>query len=116
MNTEKPICPSASRDIAKKREQLAPETLATFRSFSRQVFADGALPSKTKELIAVAVAHVTQCPYCIRSHTKSAQARGASGQEIMEAIWVAAEMGAGGAIAHSALAIGEMNEEAPRPE
>jgi AhpD family alkylhydroperoxidase len=107
MNTEKPIFPSASRDIAKKREQLAPETLATFRSFSRQVFADGALPSKTKELIAIAVAHVTQCPYRIRSHTKSAQARGASGQEIMEAIWVAAEMGAGGAIAHSALAIDE---------
>src|SRR4051812_29609849 len=113
---EKPVFPSASRDIAKKREQLAPETLAKFRSFSRQVFAEGALPLKTKELIAVAVAHVTQCPYCIRSHTKSAQAKGASSQEIMEAIWVAAEMRAGGAIAHSALAIDEMNEEAPRPE
>lgn len=72
---EKPVFPSASGYIAKKREQLAPETLATFRSFSRQVFAEGELPSKTKELIAVAVAHVTQCPYCIRSHTKSAQAK-----------------------------------------
>ena len=57
---EKLVFPSASRDIAKRREQLAPKTLATFRSFSRQVFAEGALPSKTKELIAVAVAHVTQ--------------------------------------------------------
>jgi len=113
---EKLVFPSASRDIAKKREQLAPETLAAFGVFSRQVFADGALPSKTKELIAVAVAHVTQCPYCIRSHTKGAQARGASSQEIMEGIWVAAEMRAGAAISHSALAIDEMNEDAPVPE
>jgi AhpD family alkylhydroperoxidase len=87
---EKLICPSASRDIAKNREQLAPETLAIFRSFSRQVFAHGALPSKTKELIAVAVPHVSQSPNCIHNHTKSAQVRGASGQEIMEAMWVAA--------------------------
>jgi AhpD family alkylhydroperoxidase len=113
---EKPVFTSASRDITKKREELAPETVAAFRVFSHQVFADGALPSKTKELIAVAVAHVTQCPYCIRSHTKGAQARGASTQEIMEAIWVAAEMRAGAAIAHSALAIDEMNEDAPVPE
>jgi AhpD family alkylhydroperoxidase len=69
------------------------------------VFADGALPVKTKQLIAVAVAHVTQCPYCIRGHTKSALQHGATPQEIMEAIWVAAEMRAGGAYAHSALAL-----------
>ena len=105
---EKPMYPVASREIAKKREQLTPETLAAWRAFSRQAFADGALPAKTKELIAVAVAHVTQCPYCIRHHTAGAQARGASEQEIMEAIWVAAEMRAGAAVAHSALAIDEM--------
>jgi len=58
------------------------------------------------------VAHVTQCPYCIRSHTKSAQAKGATSKEIMEAIWVAAEMRAGGAIAHSALAIDTMKDVA----
>lgn len=66
--------PVASREIAKKREELAPETLAVWRAFSRQVFADGALPAKTRELIAVAVAHVTQCPYCIRHHTAAAKA------------------------------------------
>jgi AhpD family alkylhydroperoxidase len=107
---EEPMYPVASKEIAKKREELAPETLKAFRVFSRQVFTDGALPSKTKELIAVAVAHVTQCPYCIRTHTKSAQAKGATAVEIMEAIWVAAEMRAGGAIAHSALAIDVMNQ------
>jgi AhpD family alkylhydroperoxidase len=108
---EHPMYPAASKDIAKKREEFAPEILKTFRAFSHSVFADGALPSKTKELIAVAVAHVTQCPYCIRSHTKRARLKGATGKEIMEAIWVAAEMRAGGAISHSALAIDTINEE-----
>ena len=64
-----------------------------------------ALPAKTKQLIAVAVAHVTQCPYCIRGHTKSALHHGATSEEIMEAIWVAAEMRAGGSYAHSVIAL-----------
>jgi AhpD family alkylhydroperoxidase len=70
----------------------------------------GALPAKTKQLIAVAVAHVTQCPYCIRGHTKAALRHGATREELMEAIWVSAEMRAGGAYAHSALAIATMDE------
>ena len=102
--------PPASRELAQKRKELAPETLAAFRAFSERVFADGALPSKTKELIAVAVAHVTQCPYCIRGHTQAALRKGASQNEIMEAIWVAAEMRAGGAYAHSALALETMQK------
>jgi len=69
------------------------------------VFAEEALPVKTKQLIAVAVAHVTQCPYCIRGHTRGALQNGATAEEIMEAIWVAAEMRAGGAYAHSTLAL-----------
>lgn len=107
---ENSLYPSATPEIARKREQLTPETLNAWRAFSRQVFADGALSAKTKDLIAVAVAHVTQCPYCIRAHTKSARTRGATDKEIMEAIWVAAEMRAGGAIAHSAIAIDVMME------
>jgi AhpD family alkylhydroperoxidase len=75
------------------------------------VFADGALPAKTKQLIAVAVAHVTQCPYCIRGHTKAALRAGATQQEIMEAIWVAAEMRAGGAFAHATIALATMVDE-----
>jgi AhpD family alkylhydroperoxidase len=78
------------------------------------VFANGALDKKTKQLIAVAVAHVTQCPYCIEGHTKAALRRGASGRELMEAIWVAAEMRAGGAYAHSALALETANRESSR--
>jgi AhpD family alkylhydroperoxidase len=72
------------------------------------VFAEGALDRRTKQLIAVAVAHVTQCPYCIQGHTKLAHRKGATDAEIMEAIWVAAEMRAGGAYAHSALALDTM--------
>jgi AhpD family alkylhydroperoxidase len=69
------------------------------------VFAEGAIPAKTKQLIAVAVAHVTQCPYCIRGHTSAALRHGATAEEIMEALWIAAEMRAGGAYAHSTLAL-----------
>src|SRR5690606_40957535 len=69
------------------------------------------LPGKTKQLIAVAVAHVTQCPYCIRGHTQAALKAGATEQEIMEAIWVAAEMRAGAAYAHSTLALNTMLHE-----
>jgi AhpD family alkylhydroperoxidase len=100
-----PISPPATAEIAARRAELAPEVHDAFQEFSRRVFADGALDRKTKQLIAVAVAHVTQCPYCIRGHTKAAVRRGATDQELMEAIWVAAEMRAGGAYAHSALAI-----------
>ena len=76
---------------------------AAFQAFSQAVFADGALSNKTKQLIAVAVAHVTQCPYCIQGHTKAALRSGATAQELMEAVWVAAEMRAGAAFAHSTL-------------
>lgn len=99
-----------SQSLAEQRRALAPEIENAFRDFSRQVFADGALPTKVKELIAVAVSHVTQCPYCIRGHTRSAQRRGATAEEIMEAIWVAAEMRAGAAFAHSALAIASLEQ------
>jgi AhpD family alkylhydroperoxidase len=104
------LYPEATREISEKRTALTPETTAAFREFSKSVFKEGALPEKVKQLIAVAVAHVTQCPYCIRSHTKQAMRKGASKQEIMEAIWVAAEMRAGGSYAHSALAIDEMEK------
>ena len=101
--------PPPTPEIAHKRRELAPRQLDAFKAFSAAVFAEGVLPVKTKQLIAVAVAHVTQCPYCIRGHTEAALRHGASEQEIMESIWVAAEMRAGGAYAHSTLAIDTMH-------
>ena len=102
---EDQLYPPATRELAEQRQRLAPKPAEAFKAFSQSVFADGALPTKTKQLIAVAVAHVTQCPYCIRAHTKSAMRHGATPEETMEAIWVAAEMRAGGAYAHSAIAL-----------
>ena len=105
------VYPRATREIGDQRREFAPAIHQAFDAFSQQVFADGALPARTKQLIAVAAAHVTQCPYCIRGHTKLARRAGASDQEIMEAIWVAAEMRAGGAFAHSTVALHALDEE-----
>jgi AhpD family alkylhydroperoxidase len=104
--------PSSTRELAQKRRELAPEADAAFQAFSKAAFAEGALSAKMKQIVAVAVAHVTQCPYCIKGHTRAALRHGASEQELMEAIWVAAEMRAGGAFAHSALALDEMKKAA----
>lgn len=94
-----------------QRHALAPETNDAFRAFSKAVFADGALDRRTKQLIAVAVAHVTQCPWCIEGHVKAARSAGASPEQVMEAIWVAAEMRAGAAYAHSIKALDLMEDD-----
>ena len=106
--TSENLYPKVTKELAGKRTALAPEVMEAWNNFSKTVFKEGALPEKTKQLIAVAVAHVTQCPYCIRSHTRQALRKGASKEEIMEAIWVASEMRAGGAYAHSLIALDEM--------
>ena len=106
--------PPSTRELADKRRALAPDAQAAFEAFSKAAFAEGALSAKMKQVIAVAVAHVTQCPYCIKGHTKAALRAGATEAELMEAIWVAAEMRAGGAYAHSALALETMEEAAPK--
>ena len=105
MTTYEQLYPDATLQIARERTRLAPGPADAFHAFSRSVFAEGALSVKAKQLIAVATAHVTQCPYCIRGHTSAALQHGATAEEIMEAIWVAAEMRAGAAYAHSALAL-----------
>jgi AhpD family alkylhydroperoxidase len=106
------VYPMPSPELSRKRQELAPAIGRAFQDFSRQVFTAGALDAKTKQLIALAVAHVTQCPYCIRGHTKGALREGAAEEEMMEAIWVAAEMRAGGAVAHSVIALETMEAAA----
>lgn len=105
------VYPETSPDMARKRRELAPEIQSAFEAFSRQAFADGALPAKTKQLIAVAVAHVTQCPYCIQGHTRAALRAGVSAEELMEAVWVAAEMRAGAAYAHAAVMMAALSDK-----
>lgn len=108
------IYPALRPEFAKRRAELTPEANDAFKAFSKAVFAQGALDKKTKQLIAVAVAHVTQCGYCIRGHTSGAAREGATDAEIMEAIWVAAEMRAGGAYAHSAVALDTLEQRQAR--
>jgi AhpD family alkylhydroperoxidase len=110
------IFPQTTPDLAATRKNLAPHIHDAFTAFSKQVFAEGALPTKTKQLIAVAAAHVTQCPYCIRGHTQAALRHGATAEEIMEAIWVSAEMRAGGAYAHSVVALDAIEEANSRAQ
>lgn len=66
---------------------------------------DGAVSNKVRELIAIAVAHTTQCPYCIQVHIKNAKKAGATKAEVAEAIFVAAALRAGGAAAHGGMAM-----------
>lgn len=80
---------------------LASEQLKAFNDFNVAVFKEGALSKKDKEIIAVAITHVTQCPYCIDAHTKNAKKAGATLEELAEAVFVTAAVEAGGAITHS---------------
>ncbi|SLN70700.1 carboxymuconolactone decarboxylase family protein [Oceanibacterium hippocampi] len=105
------LYPKATRALADKRRTLAPDAEAAFRAFSEAAFREGVLTQKTKQLIAVAVAHATQCPYCIKGHVKAAARAGASAEEIMEAIWVTAEMRAGAAVAHSLIALDTLGDD-----
>ncbi len=90
----------------KTMRELAPEGMGAFDALNAAVFKDGALSLKVKELIEVAVAVTTQCPYCIEAHVKKAKAAGATEAELTEATLVAAALRAGGAVTHGAHAIG----------
>ncbi len=72
-------------DLAKlkKMEGLAPEVMKAFWAFDKAAVADGAIPVKYKELIAVAVALTTQCPYCIAIHSDNARKAGATDAELV---------------------------------
>ncbi|APW61862.1 carboxymuconolactone decarboxylase family protein [Paludisphaera borealis] len=84
----------------KKFGELAPAAWEGFIAFDKAAMADGAIPARTKELMAVAVALTTQCPYCIEIHTKKAKAAGCTEAELAETTMVAAALRAGGAITH----------------
>ena len=89
----------------KTMDALAPEVMKAFWAFDKAAVADGAIPVKYKELIAVAVALTTQCPYCIDIHSNNARKAGASETEIAEAAMVAASLRAGAAVTHATHAL-----------
>ena len=80
--------------------ELAPETMSAFRAWDKLALSGGAIPKKYKELIAIAVALTTQCPYCIELHRKQAVDAGVTETELAEVIHVAAALRAGGSITH----------------
>ena len=80
--------------------QLSPEAFRAFVEFDRAALKAGAIPAKYKELMAVAVALTTQCPYCIEIHAKRAKQAGASEQELAETTLIAAALRAGGSVTH----------------
>lgn len=85
--------------------ELAPEAFRAFLAFDEAVIKDGAISRKNKELIAVAVALTTQCPYCIQIHAQRAKQAGATEQELAEVTLVAAALRAGGAMTHGTHAL-----------
>jgi AhpD family alkylhydroperoxidase len=80
--------------------ELAPDAFKTFLAFDEAAMKDGAIPIKYKELMAVAVALTTQCPYCIDIHSKRAKKAGATEAEMAETTLVAAALRAGAAVTH----------------
>jgi AhpD family alkylhydroperoxidase len=84
----------------------ASEAVKAFWAFDKAAMADGAIPKKYKELIAVAVALTTQCPYCLELHRSGAEAAGATQEELAEASLVAAALRAGAAITHATHVVG----------
>jgi AhpD family alkylhydroperoxidase len=89
----------------KKMNGLALEAMKAFWAFDKLAVAEGAIPVKYKELIAVALAVTTQCPYCIDIHAGNARRAGATEAELAEAAIVAAALRAGGAITHATHAL-----------
>ncbi|MGQ0557869.1 MAG: carboxymuconolactone decarboxylase family protein [Nitrospiraceae bacterium] len=79
----------------------ASEAWQAFVAFDKAALADGAIPKKYKELMAIAVALTTQCPYCIEIHADAARKAGASEEELAETGFVAAALRAGAAVTHA---------------
>ncbi len=97
---------AADLRLLKEMRKLAPADFQAWISLNDIVGReDGAIPRKYRELIAVAVACTTQCPYCIEAHAKAAKAAGASREEITESTFLAAALRAGGAATHGAMAL-----------
>jgi 4-carboxymuconolactone decarboxylase len=91
-----------AHDLAKFGEigRNAPELAEKFFAWYTAVFADGALSAREKSLIALAVAHVVQCPYCIDAYSSDCLQKGADLDQMTEAVHVAAAIRGGSSLVH----------------
>ena len=78
----------------------APELLEKFSEYYGAVCAEGALTAREKALIALAVAHAVQCPYCIDAYTQACLEQGANGEQMTEAVHVAAAIRGAATLVH----------------
>jgi AhpD family alkylhydroperoxidase len=92
--------------LLRDMKALAPAEFQAWAALDRIVGReDGKIPRKYRELIALAVAHTTQCVYCIEVHTKGAKKAGATKEEVAESVLLAAALRAGAAAVHGTLAM-----------
>jgi AhpD family alkylhydroperoxidase len=87
----------------RKMDSLAPELMKAFWAFDKAALAEGAIPVKYKEMIALALAFTTQCRYCIDIHTGNARKVGVTDAELVEAWIVAASLWAGASVTHTCI-------------
>jgi AhpD family alkylhydroperoxidase len=97
--THKEILDELRHPVRELREEL-PAVFAAYGQLSKAVFTDGALDAKTKELIALAIAVSKQCDGCIASHARGAARRGATDDEVAEALGVTVLMNGGPGMVH----------------
>ena len=99
-------------DLAKFGEigKDSPELARKFFDYYEAVFSDGALTGREKSLIALAVAHAVQCPYCIDAYTTDSMEKGASEAMMMEAVHVAAAIRGGASLVHATMMMNKVNE------
>ncbi|PJZ75647.1 arsenosugar biosynthesis-associated peroxidase-like protein [Leptospira neocaledonica] len=90
--------------------EFEPDLAKKFFDYYGSVFADGALSAKEKSLIALAVAHVVQCPYCIDAYTTDTLEKGATEEQLWEAIHVGAAIRSGSTLVHSVQALNKVKE------
>lgn len=94
-------------DIREFQEELGDK----FFDYYGSVFKDGALTQREKSLIALAVSHAVQCPYCIDAYTDSCLKKGADEEQMMEAVHVAAAIKGGAALVHGVQMMNKVKEK-----
>jgi len=93
--------------------RLSPQAAQSYLAFEKDVYRESkALAPDVKELIAIAVAHVTGCPYCIDAHVKKFKELGGLPGQIVEAVLVAASTRAGAILSHAAQALNAFDRHA----
>ena len=94
----------------KKISDWSPEVGAKFFEYYNAVFEEGALSAREKSLIALAVSHTEQCPYCIDAYTKDSLERGVTKEQMMEAIHVGAAIKSGATLVHGTMMMNKVNK------